>query len=84
MDGIIDSMTMNLSKLREMVKDREAWRAAVHRVAKSRTRLSIRAATRDTRTGGKAGVARWRPPEAEPEMGHRAHCKTLGRRAKGA
>ena len=40
MDGIIDSMDMNLSKFWEMVKDREAWRAAVHRVAKSQTRMS--------------------------------------------
>ena len=40
MDGITDSMDMSSSKLREMVKDREAWRAAVHRVAKSRTPLS--------------------------------------------
>ena len=40
MDGINDSINMNLSKLQEMVKDREAWCAAVHGVAKSRTRLS--------------------------------------------
>ena len=40
LDGISDSMDMNLSKLREMVTDREAWRAAVHGVTKSRTRLS--------------------------------------------
>ena len=39
-DGITDSMDMNLSKLREMVKDWEAWRATIHEVAKSCTRLS--------------------------------------------
>ena len=40
MDGITDSMGMNVSKLWETVKDREAWRAAVHGAAKSWTRLS--------------------------------------------
>ena len=40
LDGITDSMGMSLSKLREFVMDREAWRAVIHWVAKSRTRLS--------------------------------------------
>ena len=45
LDSIIDSMDMNLSKPQETVKDREAWRAVVHGVAKSRTGLRDRTTT---------------------------------------
>ena len=40
LDGITDSMDVSLSELQELVMDREAWRAAIHRIVKSRTRLS--------------------------------------------
>ena len=40
LDGIMDSLDLRLSKFREVVKDRETWRAAIHGVAKSRTQLS--------------------------------------------
>ena len=56
LDGITDSMDMNLSKLREVVKDRKAWYAAVHGVTKSWTQLSNGTRTKKL---GASQVAQW-------------------------
>ena len=67
-DNITDSMDMSLSKLQEMVKDREAWRAAAHRVEKSQTRLSDSTATTSR-------LSLWATISPDPQQ-PRAKCQT--------
>ena len=55
LDGITDLMDMSLRKLRELVMDREAWRAAIHGVAKSRTQLSDRTELKEGEREGNRG-----------------------------
>ena len=82
LDGIMDLMDMSLSELRELVMDREAWRAAVHGVAKSQTRLkrlSMHALEKEMATH--SSILAWRIPGTKepgwlPSMGlHRVGHK---------
>jgi len=77
LDGITDSMDMSLSKLREIVKNRDAWRAAFHGVAKSQTRLS-RWTTTTSRKGCLAEIP-WMCWDAKGWWGiGNEHCLGLG------
>ena len=83
LDGITDSMVMSLSELWELVMDREAWRAVIHGVVKSRTRLSdftftfhFHALEKDMATH--SSVLAWRIPGME-ERPRREVCRLWGR-----
>ena len=69
LDGIINSMDMSLSKLREIVKDRKAWHAAIHGAAKSQTRLSDWATTTDV-GGRRVCHTEWSKSEREKQILH--------------
>ena len=68
--GIIDSMDMSLSKLWEIEEDREAWRVAVHGVAKNHTRRSDQTAAEPLREAG-CSIGFQLSPETHAELGHR-------------
>ena len=79
LDGITDSMDVKLSTLQQMVKDREAWSAAVHRVAESRTGLSDSPTATTTRRGFEKTWGQFPSVCTNHEMLNHWHLETEGR-----